>query len=127
LTGPVIASLVTSFHRVHERSYGYGREKEGVEFVNIRVICVGRLPRAEAQPGAPGRVSSAEPQEYRGIVFDGREHTCPVFQRDSLATGQFFEGPAVVEQLDSTILIPPGYRGEIEPFGNLIIEAKENI
>lgn len=125
VTGRSIDSLVGGFHRMHELSYGYAKEEERVELVNLRVVCLGMLPRSESRTVPVGVGVPLKPREYRTVFFDGREYKSAIYDRDHLAPGRVVEGPAVVEQMDSTILIPPGFRGESEPFGNLIIEAKE--
>ena len=48
-----------------------------------------------------------------------------IYQRDSLAAGSTFAGPAIVEQLDSTTVIHPGQRAEVDALGNLLIHVRE--
>ena len=48
--------------------------------------------------------------------------SCPVYDRYLLATGAVVEGPAIVEELDSTTVIHPGYRALVDRFGNLLLK-----
>jgi len=124
IDGRVIASLAEQFHQSHERAYGYARNGEAVEFVNLRLVALGKLPQSELAGEWPRGQGEPEPVGRRPVVFDGRALDTAVYQRSRLSQGQPLPGPAVVEQLDSTIVIPPDYRALIEPRGNMIIERQ---
>ncbi|MDD9927895.1 MAG: hydantoinase/oxoprolinase family protein [Rhodospirillaceae bacterium] len=120
------AALGATFHAAHQRSYGFASESETIEFVNMKVKAVGLsekppLPRLEEGP-------DAEPVAQRRTLFSGGVwHDTPVYRRDELAPGQTLTGPAIIEQLDTTIPIFPGDRGNVDAWGNLVITmAKEN-
>ena len=53
--------------------------------------------------------------------FEGAWRDTPIYRRERLAAGVRFEGPAIVEQLDSTTVIEPGDRVEVDALGNLIV------
>ena len=77
---------------------------------------------AEAAAGGrcADRAKSAAPGLFRrGRVLRGLSH----FDRYKLGAGCRIDGPAVVEEMDSTTLVHPGYRAEVDPFGNLLIQA----
>ncbi|MEM1161299.1 MAG: hydantoinase/oxoprolinase family protein, partial [Pseudomonadota bacterium] len=65
----------------------------------------------------------AEPSGRRQVVFDGERHDTPVYWRDHLPSDVALTGPAVIEQLDTTILIPPGDRVDCGVDGNLTIHV----
>jgi len=111
-----------SFHLEHERTYGHARRDEQVEFVNLRVVAWGRLPEASLDAGMGAEGASPEPISRREVVFsDGESRDTPVYERDTLPAGKTVGGPAVFEQLDSTILVFPGYDAVADPYGNLLI------
>ncbi|MFC6636523.1 hydantoinase/oxoprolinase family protein [Sulfitobacter sediminilitoris] len=68
-----------------------------------------------------GRKSTAEPTSRRDVMFDGVTHDTPVYWRDHLPSAVTLQGPAIIEQFDTTILVPPGDRVEGCANGNLII------
>ena len=73
------------------------------------------LPKLDAGP-------DAEPVAQRRTLFDtGERRDTPVYRRDALVAGQGLDGPAIVEQLDTTILVFPGDRCVVDEWGNLII------
>jgi N-methylhydantoinase A len=59
------------------------------------------------------------------VVYEGRFIKTPIYERGSLKMGAPLTGPAVIEQLDSTTVVPPGYRASMEAGGNVIIEFGE--
>ena len=125
LTGPALATITVDFHRLHEKAYGYARNTEAVEFVNLRVVALGKLPEFRAAKRAAKTPRTPEPVGTREVCFAGRPVTSPVYVRDRLHEGIAINGPAIVEQMDSTIVLLPGYRAEADPYGNLIIRASK--
>ncbi len=68
-----------------------------------------------------GREAVARPVAHRDVIFDGVTHATPVYERNRLPEGVILDGPAIFEQLDTTILIPPGDRVTGGVDGNLTI------
>jgi N-methylhydantoinase A len=120
-----IAALVEDFHNSHRRSYGYTRPGEPVEFVNLRLVALGKLPVSDISGRWPAGDGEPEPIGRRPVCFEGEPMETPVFKREGLFRDRPVRGPAVVEQLDSTVVIPPGYSGRIETWGNMIIQQEE--
>ena len=62
----------------------------------------------------------------RRVVFDEIDEAveAPVFVRDALPAGATIEGPAVIDQLDSTTLVPPGIRAEVDEWLNIRIHVE---
>jgi N-methylhydantoinase A len=66
-------------------------------------------------------------KETRPIYFEatnGYVH-CPIYDRYALGAGARVKGPAIVEEVDSTTVVHPGYRAHVDAFGNLILSARE--
>jgi N-methylhydantoinase A len=121
-----VVALRTAFHAAHEQRYGWSSPALPVEVVNLGISASGRLrklvlaPHA-AMPGADGR-----PASLRAVHF-GRDHRrldTPVFAFANLLPGQRIEGPAVIEQAFSTVLVLPGHGARIDRFGNIIMEVR---
>ena len=121
---PALAQLIDDFHRHHTRAYGYARPAEPVELVNLRLVALGKLPGLELAARKPSGVR-VEPVSRRPVYFDGRPQDTPVYNRERLAPGQRLTGPAVVEQLDATVLVPPGFSARSDPYGNLVMDLQE--
>ena len=71
-----------------------------------------------------GRKETAEPASRRRVWFDGW-HDTPVYWRDHLPMKIDLQGPLIIEQMDTTIVIDPGARVISDPDGNLIVEVCE--
>jgi N-methylhydantoinase A len=125
-----LAATTTAFHALHERLYGFGVPDEPVEVVNIRLRAIGRLHRGEHGTGARGGEPArrAAPVATRLVGFGpGKDelYQVPVYARERLVSGTRFAGPAIVEQSDSTLLVPPRRSVRADAYGNLLIEVGE--
>jgi 5-oxoprolinase (ATP-hydrolysing) len=127
VTDAWVEELRERFHAAHEAEYGH-RFDAPIEIINIRAVAVGRvdeLQAAELEPGDgdPGRAKTLE----REVVFDvdGRaeRHRTPFYERELLRAGDRLAGPAVVEQYDTTTVIPPGLEAEIDRYGNIVVDC----
>ena len=115
-----IAELAHSFHAAHERQYGFASEVETIQLVSVKAKAVGDLP-APPVPRLPPAPDAA-PCGERVTVFErGRAHPSPVYRRTDLAPHQVVHGPAIVEQLDTTVIVFPGDRMTVDAWGNLVI------
>ena len=117
-------ALRERFLEVHESAYGYANPHDPIEIVNVRLTARGRLLE-EPEPPEPGEPEPLpEPFEIRAVRFAAGSSTdCPVYERAALMPGQRLEGPAIVEQLDSTTPVFPGDRAAVDPAGNLVIDV----
>jgi N-methylhydantoinase A len=118
-----VSAIVESFHNLHEKAYGYARKKEAVEFVNLRVVALGKLPRFRLSDRTQTPEGAAA-TGHRKVFFETIACNTPIYHRDHLGVGQEISGPAVVEQMDSTVVIFPGYQAVTDRYGNLLIKAR---
>ena len=115
-----INRLVQEFHKAHEQTYGFASADQPVQLVNLRLKAVGLAPKP-VLPVLEAR-ADAEPVGWRNVIFiPGSWIETPVYRRSSIASGQVIAGPAVIEQLDSTMLVHPGDASVTDPWGNLVI------
>ncbi len=126
VTEPGLPGLIAKFHAEHRRLYGYARPRASVEFVNFRVTAVGELPKAPI-PACPPREAGGEqpvPAGTRAVFFQESAGyiPTPVYLRDDLRCEDRLIGPAVIEQMDATTVIPPGVCFSLDGNGNLIID-----
>jgi N-methylhydantoinase A len=115
---PDAAALADLFHQAHEKIYSFRDPSSAVEVTTQRLRVVGTMPSvtlprlAEAAAGAPfGR-------RMLHLECGPREAAC--WRRAALAPGQVVTGPAVVEQEDTTTVLLPGWRANVDAVGNLV-------
>ncbi|MFA1820129.1 hydantoinase/oxoprolinase family protein [Virgibacillus oceani] len=118
-----IEDSIVRFHQMHESMYGFSREEEEVELVNIRLVATGKFEKVnfEGESNFSKGQAEAESDEKRKVFFDDQFISTPVYKRESLLEGEMIIGPAIIEQLDSTIVIYPLQEAALDAFGNLII------
>jgi N-methylhydantoinase A len=119
-----ILSTAEGFHGLHERTYGYARRKEAVEFVNLRVVALGKLPEFHLKEEKIHSTKGPEPIDHREVFFEAESLKTSIYHRDHLFQGQQLLGPAIVEQMDSTIVIFPNYEAMSDRYGNLLIRKR---
>jgi N-methylhydantoinase A len=122
-----IADAVKRFHLEHDRAYGFSAPEEPVEIVNVRLTAVGRITKPafrELVPrgGVDGGLAAAR-KALRPVYFAeaGGFTPCPILDRYLLAAADAVDGPAIIEEIDSTTVVHPGYRATVDRYGNLIV------
>ncbi|ALN75577.1 hydantoinase/oxoprolinase family protein [Aureimonas sp. AU20] len=118
-----IEALVADFHREHQREYNFRRDDAPVSFFRVNVKAIGVVPKAELAVHEPTGVTP-DPVSRRTVWFDNAPHDTPVYSRDDLPCGFSFRGPAIVGQVDSTVVVPPGSLAEVDKYLNIIIRVK---
>jgi N-methylhydantoinase A len=117
--------LTEAFHRSHEREYNFRRDDAPVGLFRLNLKAIGIVPKAELAAHAP---TGATPKatSRRSVWFDAAAAVdTPVYERDDLPAGFSLKGPAVVEQVDSTVVIPPGTTASVDKYLNIIIRVTE--
>ena len=115
-------ALSTDFHKAHRQRFGYADPSEPVEVVNLRMKMVmpvdKPLPEPEERGGEdPGSAWVGEAT----VVFPEGPVEAPSYLRERLLCGNRVPGPALVLQMDSTTVIPPGWVAEVDRWGNLVV------
>jgi N-methylhydantoinase A len=121
VSAPVdIGDAVTRFHAEHERAYNYRRDGSPVEIYRLGLRAVGVTPKPELKRHELNGAGAA-PAGSRAVHFDSSRGAIetPIYVRSNLGAGAMIDGPAIVDQLDSTTLIPPGWRGEVDEWQNI--------
>ncbi|MGH3443505.1 MAG: hydantoinase/oxoprolinase family protein [Nitriliruptorales bacterium] len=116
--------VVGAFHDQHERLYGYCYRDDpghGVEWVNLRVTGVGPIRRPELVRRGNGDGDAERARTgSRQVRYDGWVEA-PIYARELLQPGDVLGGPAVIEEFGATVPLHPGFRAEVDPFGNLVL------
>lgn len=117
----VCTALRRSFHDAHQRLYGHVAETEPVELVSYRVRAVVPMPKY-LPPEVAGGDDAVLPQPgRRTLVFAGGRVEATIWRRSDLGPGASIPGPAVVEQEDTTVLVPPDWTATTDPYGDLVL------
>ena len=119
--GPLDAAEITdAFHEAHHRRYGFARQDQPVELVNVWVsveVDVGTIALPPCSDGS----EVPPPLSTRSVYFAGRAYDTPVFRREELAVGAKLQGPAIIQQLDTTTVLWPRQQLEVDPIGQLVL------
>ncbi|MDQ3732432.1 MAG: hydantoinase/oxoprolinase family protein [Actinomycetota bacterium] len=123
LDADLTSTVAQAFHAEHRRLYGYDFADDSgqpVEWVNVRVTGVGPIRTPEVVPIDDGTGGDSARTGTRRAYFDDWSDA-PTYQRSRLGTGDTVEGPAVIEEFGSTVPLHPGFRAEVDRYGNLRI------
>jgi N-methylhydantoinase A len=123
---PESARVATQFHAAHKNLYGYALDAREVELIGLRIRATRRRPSNGERRVRPLR-SRAMPTSAvigsRRAAFGDRPVDTAVIDRNRLAPGHRFEGPALVEEFSGTTLVPPGTRARVLRGGHLALES----
>jgi N-methylhydantoinase A len=126
LTVPFGEDFTTTFHAMHEKTYGYDRPGVPLEIVNLRVRVIGETEPPLREPETEGDADPAAAYLLaRPVVFADGAHLTPFFRAEALRPGNVLIGPAIIVRSDTTVLIGLGDNAHVDGFGNLAIEIPQ--
>jgi N-methylhydantoinase A len=116
-------SLVDSFHRLHQQTYGHAMPERAVEVVNLRLQAIGIVEKPElvAEPIAE---NTSIDVAFLGTKTTATGEQMALYERDRLPIGASFSGPALTFQFDSTVYIGTGWNATVDGYRNLILERQ---
>ena len=121
-----VRNAIQTYHHQFHQLTGHSHEgQEAVELVNLRVTAVGKRIKPEVRMHKSVARTDGTPQASRPVVFldhDGFINSA-VYDRSSLNPGAALNGPAVIEQFESTIIVPPDFIAQADAFGNLVLRS----
>ena len=120
-----IPSLGPQFHKSHEILYAYRHPGQPIELVNLRIKAIGKsrplkIPRFPCEEPA----ADAAFMHQQDLIFKNRSIGAPVYDRSSLRPGNVLQGPALVADLESTILLPPDFSLKVDAYLNILMQRK---
>lgn len=117
ITRESLDALAEQFHVKHAQTYGHANRNEPVQLVNLRLTALGRLPDLKlTQHADPGSARLRQ----RSVWFPTTGFVdTPVHWRNGLTPGTNILGPAIIEALDSTTVLPPGWQALVDDLGYL--------
>src|SRR5712692_10369037 len=124
LDAAALARLRASFDEIYATRYGYANPREPVEVVTWKLSAVGGAPRvalAKQQPRSGEGTRKGVRRAYFPEVPGYLE--CPVYDRHALPAGVTLTGPAIVEERESTTVLPPGVEAVVDEYASLLVGA----
>lgn len=126
-SGPgALAEAVETFHEQHEREFAFSQKDQPVEVYQLHLTAIGKTPKPSFKPAVELNADPGAPREIRPVYFGALGWVdTPVFDRDDMPAGAMFSGPAVIDQFDSTTVIPPNTTAVIDEWMNILIHLEE--
>lgn len=121
LADPTTDRLREAFHVLHDRLYAHADRAADVELIDLRATITGGTPKPDLRL-LPAGAGAASPAGRRPIHYRRHRYDAAVYHRRDLSAGQHLDGPAIVEQDDTTTLVPAGFRASVDALGNLVID-----
>ncbi|MBI0578811.1 hydantoinase/oxoprolinase family protein [Neobacillus cucumis] len=116
-----LEATLEAFHQEHEREFSFSDRNQPVEIYGLRLTAIGTVPKPEFPKFGPdGKLEDALKDE-REVYFDHQFVLTNVYDREKIPVASEIQGPAIVEQLDSTTVIPPDFTAVVDEYRNLII------
>jgi N-methylhydantoinase A len=123
---PDATRLKKLFFEAHELAYSFHDPFAKVELLHVRLTVRAPLFKAADKPPAQSRAALLLPVGKRAVYFNAENSiTTPVYKREDFSVGTQLTGPAIIDQIDTSIPIFPGDRLTVHASGNLIIEVKK--
>ncbi len=118
-----IAKIKEAFHKRHEQLYTYSERHSTVEVVNIESTVYGRVDKPKRMTIAKGKPIASALKGHRDAVFsaDGKRVKTPVYDGALFGAGAKVAGPAIIEEVTTTIVIEPGWKAVLDASGSYLI------
>jgi N-methylhydantoinase A len=122
---PDIDKLFSGFNKEHEKTYGHKSDTDPIDIINLKLVAtidINNSRKGSRLRVKGGYATSGERSVYFGEEFG--EHTVPVLSRNELTINSR-KGPFIIEEYDSTCVVPPYCRASLDPAGNILVELEE--
>jgi N-methylhydantoinase A len=118
-----VEAVRRAFDQLHLQVYGTSAPHEIPEVVNVRVVAVSQVPKLTFQPLGTAKEDAL--RRHRCALFEesGEYVQTPIYERARLSPGSTIQGPAIIEQLDSTTVVLPGQRAVVDAYGTLAVHT----
>jgi N-methylhydantoinase A len=126
-----LLEAVVRFHREHAREFSYSREDAPIEIYQLGLRAIGQTPKPKLAKREPVTAELPVPKSVREVWFDAAgvgnaiAVATPVYERAELVPGMGARGPAIIDQLDSTTVVPPHTSWKIDENWNILIHIEE--
>lgn len=122
---PIVSleDAIERFHLEHEREFAFSDREKGIEIYGLRVEAIGTVKKPEFVKEQPVGTLEEALKETRPVYFqeEGGMVESKIYNRTKIPVLSEFQGPAIIEQLDSTIVVPADYKVKIDEYRNIIM------
>lgn len=127
VTETSLEDIKAAFHARHKELYTYDEPHNAVEVVNVESAITGHVAKPERMHIAPGRGAAAALKGHREMVFnaDGIAQNTPVYDGSVLGAGDTLHGPAVIEEVTTTIVVEPGWTVSLHETGTYVLTVDQ--
>nr|WP_298681604.1 hydantoinase/oxoprolinase family protein [uncultured Dongia sp.] len=122
-----IVKVIDAFHKRHEELYTYSERHNAVEVVNIESTLYGRVVKPKSPKLGKGATLSKAIKGHRKAIFraSGKSERVPVYDGSQLGAGAAIKGPAIIEEVTTTIVIEPGWAAKLDASGSYVITMRK--
>ena len=126
IAGETADQVKEAFHQRHEQLYTYSERHNAVEVVNIESTIYGRVEKPSPPHLGAGSGAADALKSQRPMIFstDGKAVDCPVYDGEKLGAGDAIAGPAVIEEVTTTIVIEPDWQALLHESGSYVLRRK---
>jgi N-methylhydantoinase A len=121
LDASAIASVRAAFDELYAARYGYANRAEAAEVVTWKLSAIAGAPSIALPRAVPSAPSGPKGRRCAYFPEAGGWVECPVHDRYRLKAGETVDGPAIVEERESTTVLPPGARATVDEYASLIV------
>lgn len=126
VTTETIQQVAEAFHGRHHQTYGHDNRSEPVQMVNVRVTAIGEIPPLTMRQATAGAGTDANKAKRMAWFKATGETEVEVYDRSKMAASAKAEGPCIIESLESTILVPPGWQAEVDDDGFIHLTQRDS-
>ena len=126
ITESSVSAVKQAFHARHKELYTYDEPDSPVEIVNVESTVVGHVDKPARMKIGPGRGAESAIKGHRNMVFslDGEAQSTPVYDGTAMGAGDHLKGPAVIEEVTTTIVVEPGWEVFLHESGVYVLTAQ---
>jgi N-methylhydantoinase A len=117
-----LTGLGKRFHATHERLYGYALPDAPLELVNLRATATGSVAKPPLPELPAGPAPAPRARRAAWVAEEARFVDTPVYDGEACGRGARLCGPALIELPATTVVVPPGWRVEVDAHGAFLLE-----
>ncbi|WP_422020019.1 hydantoinase/oxoprolinase family protein [Roseibium sp.] len=126
VTAPSKADIEAAFDAAYKSAFGRLLNNGVRRILNLRTAVTGKRPKFDLKTLAPPAGGTAEPKSTRKVHFGDSWYETAIYDRLSLPAGTLINGPAILVQPDTTVLVEPNLQARVDAFGNTVLEPLES-
>ena len=125
LTPEHLKEAVANFHKRHHELYTFSMGFRAVEFLTFRLKATARKAPFQLEEIAQGEENpEGALKRRRNCIFEGKTFDVPVYDGERIRAGNLIQGPAILEDKTTTVVVPPSFQCCVDRFKNYILKRK---